>query len=420
MKMKLILRAALAALMIAAATLGSESAYGQAGTLDPTFGDNGTTITSFGTTGVGIVDALELQGANFLVLVVSGVSEVVRYTSSGALDTTFGDDGIASLLNGSAVSMMLQPNGQIVLAGVLSSSSGAFLAVQRLNANGTQDTSFGKAGLALASLGGRGLGVGEVVLVQPNGDILVGAQLEPTGRRQPFQVMLARFSSTGALDTTFGSGGISVATGSGGCTALALLANGDYLVVSAQAAAEFSPSGSALSTITPSTLVASNGSNEPNSSGSAFQPNGDYLENTELFVGEESRAHNSSVQVFRFTETGAADTTFADPSFHYIGVGGADIQAIPQAVAVAPNGDIVVAGDQVMFARSGDTILNGLARLTPSGELDTTFGSGGTVANNDPPSVSGFIAVVVQPDGNFVAAGITSNSELFLSRYLGQ
>jgi len=368
---------------------------------------------------VGVVDALELQGAKILVLVVSGVSEVVRYTASGALDTTFGDDGIASLLNGSAISMMQQSNGQIVLAGVLSNSSGSFLAAQRLNANGTQDTSFGKAGLALASLGGRGLGVGEVVLVQPNGSILVGAQLEPTGRRQPFQVMLARFTSTGALDTTFGSGGISIATASGGCTALALLANGDYLVVSAQAVAEFSPSGSALSTITSSTLVASNGSNEPNSSGSVFQPNGDYLENTQLFVGEESRAHNSSVQVFRFTETGAADTTFADPSFHYVGVGGADIQAAPAAVAVAPNGDIVVAGNQEMFARSGDTILNGLARLTPSGELDTTFGGGGTVANSDPPSF-GFDAVVVQPNGNIVVAGVTANNEFFLSRYLGQ
>jgi len=417
--MKLILRAGLAALMIAAATLGSESAYGQAGTLDPTFGDNGTTITSFGTTGVGIVDALELQGANFLVLVVSGVSEVVRYTSSGALDTTFGDDGIASLLNGSAVSMMLQPNGQIVLAGVLANSSGTFLAVQRLNANGTQDSSFGNAGLALANLGGRGLGVGEVVLVQPNGSILVGAQLEPTGRRQPFQVMLARFTSQGVLDTTFGSGGISVATGPGGCTALALLANGNYLVVGAQAVAEFSASGSVLSTVTPGSLVASNGSNEPNSSGSVFQPNGDYLLGPELFVGEESRGHNCSVQVFRFTEIGAADSTFPNPSFHFIGVGGSNIEAIPRATAVAPNGDIIVAGNQEMFARSGDTILNGLARLTPGGELDTTFGSGGTVANSDPPS-SGFDAVVVQPDGNIVVAGITSNSELFLSRYLGQ
>ncbi|MGA2074531.1 MAG: hypothetical protein ABSH52_13600 [Terriglobia bacterium] len=85
--MRLVLRAGLAALMIATATLGSESASGQAGTLDPIFGDNGTTITSFGATGVGIVDALELRSdSKFLVLVVSGVNEVARYTASGALD----------------------------------------------------------------------------------------------------------------------------------------------------------------------------------------------------------------------------------------------------------------------------------------------------------------------------------------------
>jgi len=418
--MKLPLRTGLAALLTAAATLGSQSAYGQAGTLDPTFGENGIAINSFGTNPVEGLDSLQSQSdGKILALVVSGANEVVRFTTAGALDTTFGTDGVAPLIDGAGVSMMLQSNGQIVLAGVVSNSSGSFLAVQRLNVNGTQDTSFGKGGLALASLGGRALGVGEVVLVQPNGAILVGAQLEPTGRRQPFQTMLARFTSTGALDASFGSGGISVATGSSGCTALALLASGDYLVASAQAVAEFSPAGNVLSAITPSTLVASNGSSEPQSSGSIFQPNGDYLVGTELFVGEESRGHNCSVQVLRFTETGAADTTFPNPSFHYIGAGGPNIEALPQAIAVAPNGDLVVAGDQIMFASSGDTILNGLARLTPSGELDTTFDNGGTVANSDPSAVSGFNAVVVQPDGNIVVGGVTTSNELFLSRYLG-
>lgn len=418
--MRLFLRASMAACLVAAAMISSESAFGQAGTLDPTFGDGGTSLTSFGTTGVGLIDALQLQSdGKILALVTSGANVVARFTTLGALDTTFGNEGIASLIDGAGVSTMQQSNGQIVLAGTVANSNGTFLALQRLNANGTQDTTFGNAGLGLASLGGRALGVGEVVLVQPNGSILVGAQLEPTGRRQPFQVMLARFTSKGVLDPTFGSGGISVATGPSGCTALALLANGNYLVVSAQAVAEFSASGSALSNVTPSTLVASNGSNEPNSSGSVFQPNGDYLLNTELFVGEESRGHNCSVQVFRYAETGAADTSFADPSFHFIGVGGFNIEALPRAIAAAPNGDIVVAGNQEMFAQSGDTILNGLARLTPGGELDTTFGSAGTVATTD-PTPTGFAAVVVQPNGNIVVAGITTNSELFLSRYLGQ
>jgi len=68
---------------------------------------------------------------------------------------------------------------------------------------------------------------------------------------------------------------------------------------------------------------------------------------------------------------------------------------------------------------NGGTILNGLARLTPGGELEATFGSEGTVPNTD-PTPSRFAAAVVQPNGNIVVAGITTNSELFLSRYLGQ
>jgi uncharacterized delta-60 repeat protein len=159
--MRLSPRVGLVAFMIAAASLGSKFAFGQAGTVDATFGSNGTSITNFGSTGVGIVDALRLQGnGKILVLVESGANEVLRYTTSGALDTTFGNNGIASLLDGVGVTMMLQPNGQIVLAGVRSNSSGSFLAVQRLNANGSQDTSFGKGGLALPRVGSRRSGFG--------------------------------------------------------------------------------------------------------------------------------------------------------------------------------------------------------------------------------------------------------------------
>jgi uncharacterized delta-60 repeat protein len=122
--------------------------------------------------------------------------------------------------------------------------------------------------------------------------------------------------------------------------------------------------------------------------------------------------------VLRFTETGAADTTFSNPVFHYIGAGGSGIEAIPDAVALQSNGDIVVAGDQVMFAQSGTTILSGLARRTPAGEVDPTFGSGGTVTNNDP---FGSGVVAIQSDGKIVVAGVANNNtELFLTRYLGQ
>jgi uncharacterized delta-60 repeat protein len=381
-----VLRTILAGVICSASILGAGSAFAQAGNLDTTFGNGGVSVIGFASSGFVIPDAIQLQSdGKILVLVQAGDvgHGVLRLTTSGVPDTTFGSNGAAGLSASSGASMALQPNGQIVIAGVVSTSSGSAVGVQRLNTNGSLDTSFGTNGLATASLGGRGIGVGEVVLVQPNGFILVGIQLEPAGRRQPFQTLQARFNSVGVLDPTFGTQRIAVATGSEGCTALAQLSNGDYLVVDAQDFAEFTANGSVASRITPGMLVASNGSQEP-STPSVFQPNGDYLFGTELFVGEESRAHNSSAEVLRFTETSAADASFANPAFHYIGTGGSGIEAVVNGLAVQPNDDIAVVGNQTTFARSGTTIVNGLARLTPNGNLDPAFGNGGTVVNSVP------------------------------------
>ena len=256
--------------------------------------------------------------------------------------------------------------------------------VERLNSDGTRDSSFGSGGSAVAGLGSRGTGTGLVALVQPNGDILIGSQLEPTGRRQPFQTVLARFNSSGDLDNSFGNQGVAIATALGGCTALALLSNGEILVVNAQAVAQFSASGNLYSTVTEGSTVASAGSTAP-STPSIFEASGDCLFGGGLFTGEESRAHNAAAEVLCFTETGAADPTFANPTFHYSGAGGSGIEAIVDGLVVQSNGDIVVVGYQITFSQRRTVTVNGLARLTPSETLDTTFGSGETVVNTVPP-----------------------------------
>jgi hypothetical protein len=133
--------------------------------------------------------------------------------------------------------------------------------------------------------------------------------------------MLARFTSTGQLDGTFGSGGIVIATGANGCTSLAQLSDGGYLVVNGQGIAQFTASGSVVSPVIGGTVIAFNQNNFVFTP-SIFQANGDYLFGEDLFVGEPSRGHNSSVEVLRFTDTGAADPTFIDTSFHFLGAGG--------------------------------------------------------------------------------------------------
>jgi uncharacterized delta-60 repeat protein len=414
----------MSSLLLFGSLVGVKSIWAAAGGVDPTFGNGGITITNFASSTFVIPDALQLQSdGKILVLVQAGnlSNEVLRYTTNGALDTSFGNNGIAFLSPALGSSMAVQSNGQILVAGVLSTSSGAELGVERLNMNGTLDTAFGSNGVAVAGLGGRLTGVGYVVLAEPAGDILIGAQLEPTGRRQPFQTVLVRFNSAGALDPAFGIQGVSIATGVGGCTALALLTDGEILVVNSQQIAQFTATGSPGSTVTGGSIVASAGSNAP-SVPSTFEADGDYIFGDELFTGLESRGHNAAAQVLRFIETGSADPTFADPTFHYVGNGGSGIEALIHGVAVASNGDIVVVGNQVTFSQSGTITVNGLARLTPNGDLDTTFGNGGTVVNSVPVGTEELAEVVIQPDDDdIVTVGVADNdTELTLSRYLAQ
>jgi uncharacterized delta-60 repeat protein len=383
-------------------------------------------VTSFAKSSFVVPYSVKLQAnGEILVLVQAGdlATVVLRYTSNGKLDPTFGSHGIAALptaFSGVFGSMALQSNGQIVVAGEVTApgTGAAAFGVERLNANGGADTTFGSGGLAIASMGFPG--TQSVLLIEHSGDILLGAQLEPIGRGQPFQTALARFTPTGALDAAFGSAGTVSVPSIGGCTALAELSTGEILVVNASGIAQFTPSGSLESTVTGGTIIASAGSELP-STASVFQPNGDYLLATVVDIGA-GRSHNVAAQVLRFTATGSADTTFADPIFRFVGTGGDGVEDQPNGIAVQANGDIVVVGVHIANSSTGAGTVNALARLTPSGSFDSTFGTDGIVTNTVPAGTGGLDGLVIQPaDGKIVTIGTANNYvDLTISRYLGQ
>lgn len=420
--MKKFTRSVLPGLLIFGLAISVESAWAAAGGLDQTFGRGGVTITNFASQSDVIPYSIKLQtDGKILVLVVAGgeTAEVLRYTSSGTLDPIFGSNGIVTLPTPTKTfgSMALQPNGQIVVVGEVTdpSSGAAAFGLQRLNPSGAVDTSFGHAGLAIASMGFPGTQA--VLVIQPTtGDILLGAQLEPTGRGQPFRTALARFLPTGALDPAFGTSGTVAVPAVGGCTALALLSDGQIVVVDANDIAQFTSNGSLESTVTGGTIVVSAGSQNP-STPSAFQPNGDYLLATTVAIGAP-RNHNFAAEVLRFTATGGADSTFANLTFRFTGNGGTAVEDVINGIAVQANGDIVVAG---LHSTTSSTV-NALARLTPSGTFDPTFGTNGIVTNSVPAGTGGLEGVVIQPaDGKIVAVGTTNNlTQLTVSRYLAQ
>ncbi|MBV8133507.1 MAG: hypothetical protein JO282_13495 [Alphaproteobacteria bacterium] len=407
-----LMRCLLPGMLVIGQLIGMETAHGAAGSFDPTFGTGGVAVSNLGLSGVNTI-RLQSTGDIIVLALAPASNEVFRYTTDGELDTSFGNNGVAVTIGSS---MSIAAGDQIVVAGIVTDPNNSQIAleVERLNANGNIDTTFGNNGLALADLGNRSP-FNDVVLTEPDGSVLACASLFPVGRGAPSQIALAHFTSSGALDTSFGSGGSVIANPPGACHALALLSNGNILVVAGQGVAEYTSKGSVLPTISAAKIVAT----EPASGFNVFQSvDGDYLNAFDLFVGEESRGHDSSVEVQRFTETGRPDPTFANPSFHFIPPGGPEIQAMVQGVTVAPNGDIVVAGSQTHFTQPGPITSNGLARLTPAGVLDSTFGNGGLLANV-PPTDADFEAVIVQPDGNIVTAGVGGGG-LVLRRFLGK
>src|SRR3981081_4145556 len=142
-----------------------------------------------------------------LVLTALLTSSTLLMAQAGALDPTFGNGGIATTPNtntgcGQVVNcaMAIQSDGKIVVAGGAAANNGApELALARYNTNGALDSSFGSGGLAVfaESNGGPAFGVA----IQTDGKIITAA---PTSLR----LDIFRYNTNGTLDTTFGTGGI--------------------------------------------------------------------------------------------------------------------------------------------------------------------------------------------------------------------
>jgi uncharacterized delta-60 repeat protein len=124
--------------------------------------------------------------------------------------------------------------------------------------------------------------------------------------------------------------------------------------------------------------------------------------------------------VVRFNSNGTVDTTSGTGGGAITPFSGMNYTAA-YALAVQSNGDIVAAGE----AGNVGTELTesfGLARYTGAGQSDTTFGNNGTVVTDlgGRNGVASFItALQLQSDGKILAAG-TSNGQIAVARYLAQ
>src|SRR5215469_15043858 len=193
--------------------------YNPDGTLDQGFGSSGMQTTDFfgnEDSAFGVViqpdGKIVLAGyAHHGVDVTTSDFAMARYNSDGSLDQTFGSSGkVTTDFFGSddvAYRIALQPDGKLVLAGLTfnpATKSDDF-AVARYNPNGSLDSSFGAGGKQTTDFFGNA-DYATGVAIQADGKIVVAGYAShgsSTG-----DLALARYNLDGALDQSFGAGGL--------------------------------------------------------------------------------------------------------------------------------------------------------------------------------------------------------------------
>jgi len=192
--------------------------FGPDGVLLNSFDSDGLVTTDLGGNDSAICAVVRSGGVTIsdpAALIVAGHTDngmtsrfvhAYYHPADGSLITTFGSGGIVATNFGASVGltgMALSPDGELLLVGIISTSGGSDFAVARYTRSGTLDPSFGTGGKLVADMTG-GDDFCDAVAVQSNGKILVGG----AGDGKDF--LVARFDSGGMLDPNFGASGKTV------------------------------------------------------------------------------------------------------------------------------------------------------------------------------------------------------------------
>ena len=269
----------------------------------------------------------------------------------GSLDQSFGTGGTKVTPFGTgtgeqALAVAIQSDGKIVLAGY--SNNGVFqedFALARYNANGTLDNAFGSGGKVVTDFDST-MDRARAVVIQPDGKI-IAAGYSGVSMEQKFA--LVRYNSNGALDGSFGNNG----------------------------------------RVTTSNI----GPGWGGAAGVALQPDGKIVA-----VGHSGTLTNSYYAIARYNSDGSLDNSFSGDGKLNTAVTNDLNNALD--VVVQPDGRILVAGRS--YSIDWDF---SMARYEPNGDLDSTFGTDGTLTFSTAPGEDEAHAMVLQSDGKIVLAG---------------
>ena len=280
---------------------------------------------------------------SLMILAALTAAKMAAQAAPGEPDLSFGGTGRVAVApptgGGSAYALAIQGDGKVVAVGDSGSGNGDF-AVMRLLEGGGADPNFGSSGWVTAGVGSFDSAAG--VAIQPDGKIVVaGCGLVNGDTRQ---LVAMRFMEGGGLDPDFGDGGRAV----------------------------FGPPERFNEHVL----------------GMAIDGKGRIV-----LVG----SGRDGVLVARLTTGGQPDSGFGSQGIVQTEV--ARPQAEGRAVAIQPDGRIVVAGvHRLADNRTAPLVL----RYLENGGLDLEFGTGGMVRIDSPGALN---SLVVMGDGGLLSGG---------------
>jgi uncharacterized delta-60 repeat protein len=280
-----------------------------------------------------------------------------RLTAAGGLDRSFGEGGWVDTKVGTfdfPHAVAIQRDGKILLAGESTCDVAGCAAVVRYLPSGALDPSFGTGGIV--RLGGRRIQGANDVAVLPDGKILVLGWQFNHGRWHDYTLItLVRLLSNGKPDRSFSRDGFAhVGLRRGQFPhAMTVQHNGKIVI--------------------------------------AGYSSGSDLPNTAYF------------EIARVRRDGRPDRSFSGDGYAFVDWRGRDESA--SDVAVQRDGRIVVVGTSGVFVKYWTDRI-AVARLNRNGTLDRSFGKRLTKTGRYGSSGNG---VLIQPDGRIVVAGSDSD-----------
>lgn len=236
------------------------------------------------------------------------------------LDSSFSDDGIMTMFpEGAGYSVAIQDDGKIAI-GCYDGTEG--FGVARFNTDGSLDNTFGGDGFSKTTVG-LGFNQDENITIQADGKIIAGGTCVCYDGY--WCCGLARFNSDGTLDNSF---------------------NGGQVVYSFNDPQTHTNSAYGVA-ITPDQKI--------------------------ITIGRTSTLVNNNVfATARFNSNGTLDSSFGINGIVLTSV--ANVYSNPHAVAIQPDGKILVAGSS---SSTGAPSSFAIVRYNTDGNLDNSFGTGG-------------------------------------------